>query len=206
MIDIQELLDNIADAIEDDPVLDDEMRDDALDLVDAVSEDPSPENLKALYIVVAKLRDANKYLSALENLESVEASNDLNEEEDLDENKNTETNGVQSQAASENIEQPTNQGQEAEAVPIQNTADVAGTEQLPVEQQPQTITPNTNVPVEGPSAAPVDAPVTDTPIVAPAVNPVADAPIEDSQPVQAEPNAGDTVSNEPLPAPLPPKG
>jgi len=84
MDDLQELFDQIEEAIEADPAMDEEMKDKALNILDQVAEDPSENNLKALYLVIKKLRDVDKYLSAIETLKSLKESNSISEDEEED--------------------------------------------------------------------------------------------------------------------------
>jgi len=71
----KELLDNLLAQVQDDTGLTDDVKDSLVELIDGVSADPSPDNFKALAIVLEKLADTTQYLSALETIKTMEAVN-----------------------------------------------------------------------------------------------------------------------------------
>ena len=73
---LQDLLTQLLAQIQDDTNLSDEVRDDAIELVSVVSQDPSPDNIRALAIVLEKMGETTKYLSALETIKNIEAKSD----------------------------------------------------------------------------------------------------------------------------------
>jgi len=69
---LTETLKKIADTVQNDPNLTEELRADLLDLVAEVNVDPTPANLKVLTTALEKLQNAVKYISAMETLKNVE--------------------------------------------------------------------------------------------------------------------------------------
>ena len=73
---LQDLLTQLLAQIQDDTNLSDEVRDNAIELVSVVSQDPFPDNIRALAIVLEKMGETTKYLSALETIKNIEAKSD----------------------------------------------------------------------------------------------------------------------------------
>ena len=73
---LQDLLTQLLAQIQDDTNLSDEVRDNAIELVSVVSQDPSPDNIRTLAIVLEKMGETTKYLSALETIKNIEAKSD----------------------------------------------------------------------------------------------------------------------------------
>lgn len=70
---LQDILNKLLTQVQDDPSLGDEMKDSTTELITLVMKDPTPDNLRALAIVLEKLGDATRYLSALETIETAKA-------------------------------------------------------------------------------------------------------------------------------------
>lgn len=71
----KDLLNQLIAQVQDDPNLIQEMKDSTIELIDLVAKDPTPDNLRALAIVIEKLGLATQYLSALETVETIKAAN-----------------------------------------------------------------------------------------------------------------------------------
>lgn len=71
----KDLLNQLIAQVQDDPNLTQEMKDSTIELIDLVTKDPTPDNLRALAIVIEKLGLATQYLSALETVETIKATN-----------------------------------------------------------------------------------------------------------------------------------
>lgn len=71
---VQDLLNQLVDQVQSDPNLTDEVKDGTTELIAVVTKDPTPDNLRALAIVIEKLGDATRYLSALETIETIKAT------------------------------------------------------------------------------------------------------------------------------------
>lgn len=74
---LQDVLNKLLTQVQDDPNLSDEMKDSTMELITLVVKDPTPDNLRALAIVLEKLGDTTRYLSALETIETVKAVTSL---------------------------------------------------------------------------------------------------------------------------------
>lgn len=71
---LDEILNQIAEVIVTDPNLDDEQRDDLIELIAEVRMNPTAANLKVLGIVLKKLGDYSRYLGALETINNIKTS------------------------------------------------------------------------------------------------------------------------------------
>lgn len=78
---ITNVVNDIVKAVNNDPNLNDEMRDEILDLAQAAEADPTPGNLKALSIVFDKLSEANKYMGAMTSLRDLQVDNMIEKQE-----------------------------------------------------------------------------------------------------------------------------
>lgn len=68
---IQDELKKIAAQVQEDSLLDEQAKDILNELIEAVSLEPSPANLKVLSTVLSKLADSHRYLSAVNTLTSL---------------------------------------------------------------------------------------------------------------------------------------
>lgn len=75
----QDLLSQLLAQVQDDPNLTDEVKDSAAELIALVVKEPTPDNLRALAVVIEKLGDTTRYLSALETLETIKATATVNQ-------------------------------------------------------------------------------------------------------------------------------
>jgi len=71
---LDEQLKNLAKLVQDDPNLNDEVRENVLALIEEVTLHPTPGNLRTLSVVFDKLGDATKYLGALRTMKQVESA------------------------------------------------------------------------------------------------------------------------------------
>lgn len=77
---MQDLLNQLLVQVQDDPNLNDEMKDSTTELISLVIKELTPDNLRALAIVMEKLGDTTRYLSALETIETIRATATANQE------------------------------------------------------------------------------------------------------------------------------
>lgn len=70
---LEETLNEIQNLIDHDPNLDQEARENIAELLAQVSADPTPANLDVLAMVVEKLSDATRYISAVQTIKNLGA-------------------------------------------------------------------------------------------------------------------------------------
>lgn len=66
MDEIKQSLDTLVETIETDSLLDDDLRTELLELAQEALGDPTPDNLRALSIVLERLGESEKYMNALD--------------------------------------------------------------------------------------------------------------------------------------------
>ncbi len=71
-MDVTSIVNEIIDTVTNDPNLDEELKEQILDLAETAQADPTPGNLKALSIVFDKLSEANKYMGAMTSLRDLQ--------------------------------------------------------------------------------------------------------------------------------------
>lgn len=70
---LEETLNEIATMVEHDVNLDEETRENILEVIAQVAADPSPKNIEVLALLIEKLGDVTRYVGALQTIKGLEA-------------------------------------------------------------------------------------------------------------------------------------